>query len=58
MNKIYKTLYSRDNLGNIRVWWCEQENEKYRMCSGIKDSENIVKSEWTICEGKNTGNKG
>jgi len=41
----YPTLYSRDTIGNIRVWWMERDGFHYRTASGIKDGE-IVHSEW------------
>jgi len=56
MNKQYKKLYSRDVLGNVRVWWVEQKNEQYRVCSGI-DGGQIVVSDYTTCEVKNLGKK-
>lgn len=52
--KIYKKLYCRDTIGNIRIWWMEQEGNKYRMCSGIENGQ-IVQSLWTNVEGKNLG---
>ena len=48
MIKKYDILYSRDNLNNIRTWQVEQEANKYRVKSGIKDSENLVVNEWTV----------
>jgi DNA ligase-1 len=54
--KTYDTIYSRDNSGNVRIWWIEQENENYRMCSGIQNGE-IVRSDWTLAEAKNVGKK-
>ncbi len=54
MIKTYPTLYSRDSIGNIRIWWIEQSGNKYQMNSGIKDGQ-IVTSEYTTCEGKNLG---
>jgi len=55
MNKIYKQLYSRDNTENVRVWWMEQEDNKYRMCSGLHNGGKIVQSNWTVVEEKNIG---
>ena len=52
----YDTLYSRDTKNNIRIWYQEQDENKYRTVSGIKDG-NCVTSEFTICEGKNSGKK-
>jgi ATP-dependent DNA ligase len=54
VKRSHPKLYSRDSNGNIRVWWIDQENEKYRACSGV-DGGKIVENEWTIAEGKNIG---
>ena len=48
MNKTFETLYSRDNLNNIREWTVEQQGNKYRVKSGIKDSDNQVVNAWTV----------
>lgn len=53
----YPTLYTKDSLGNIRTWKMEQNGDAYRTHSGLKDSDNIVISEWTVTEPKNTGKK-
>lgn len=52
--KSYNKLYCRDNKDKVRVWWCDQEGNKYRMCSGV-DGGAIVESNWTVVEGKNVG---
>lgn len=54
MNKVYPTLYSRDTLGRIRVWWMEQNDNKYRTYSGLQNGQ-IVISEYTTVESKNSG---
>jgi DNA ligase 1 len=54
--KTYNKLYSKDSSGNVRVWWMEQENDKYRANSGVVDGA-IVTSAWTTCKPKNTGKK-
>ncbi len=56
MIKEYPTLFTRDTLGNVRVWYMEQNGNKYRMVSGLADGQKVT-SEWTIVEGKNTGKK-
>lgn len=56
MIKEYPTLFTRDTLGNVRVWYMEQNGNKYRMVSGLADGQKVT-SEWTIAEGKNTGKK-
>jgi len=52
----YPTLYSRDSLKNIRLWYMEQQDEKYHTVSGIIDGE-LVTSAWTIAKSKNAGKK-
>lgn len=54
--KKYPVLYTRDSLGNVRVWHMEQDQEKYRTVSGLKDGEKVV-SDWTIAKPKNKGKK-
>jgi ATP-dependent DNA ligase len=56
MNKQYNTLYSRDSLGNIRIWKMEQNGSKYRTIAGLQNGEQVI-SEWTVAEGKNHGKK-
>jgi ATP-dependent DNA ligase len=56
MNKTYDTIYSKDSLGNIRIWYMKQQDAKYCTISGLKDGEKVT-SEWTLVEGKNTGKK-
>lgn len=56
MNKNYETLYSRDSLGNIRIWKMEQNGSKYRTVAGLQNGEQVT-SEWTVAEGKNRGKK-
>lgn len=51
-----RTLYSRREDGKIQIWEKEIEEGKHRTHSGIKGGE-IVTSEWTVCEPKNTGRK-
>lgn len=50
------TIYSRDRLGHVRIWYMEQSDNKYRTVAGIQDGE-LVASEWTIAYGKNVGKK-
>jgi len=49
-----KTLYKRDNLGNIREWFIETEADKYRTVTGIMNGAKVT-SGWTVCEAKNVG---
>jgi len=56
MNKVFSTLYTRDSLGNVRIWYMEQQDNKYRAVSGIQDGEKVT-SEWTVASAKNEGKK-
>lgn len=53
MNK-YDTLYHVDENENIRVWWMEQDGDKYRTVSGIEGGQ-LVTSEWKVAKPKNVG---
>lgn len=52
----YSNLYTRDSLGNVRVWYMEQEGDKYRTTSGLLDGEKVT-SEWTVAKPKNVGKR-
>lgn len=54
MNKTFDILFSKDTLGNIRVWSMEQNGDKYRTISGQRDSVRVT-SEWSHAEAKNVG---
>jgi len=54
MNKTYPTLYTKDTLGNTRIWYMEQSGNKYRTVAGLEDGEKVV-SDWSHAEGKNVG---
>lgn len=56
MNMKYPNLYTRDSLGNVRVWYMEQEGDKYRTISGLLEGEKVT-SEWTVAKPKNIGKK-
>ena len=56
MNKAFETLYSRDTIGNIRIWRMEQQYNKYRVIAGLQDGEKVT-SEWTVTLSKNEGKK-
>ena len=53
MNK-YDTLYHIDENENVRVWWMEQDGDKYRTVSGIEGGQ-LVTSEWKVAKPKNIG---
>lgn len=52
----YSELYTRDSLGNVRVWYMEQDGDKYRTISGLVEGEKVT-SEWTVAKPKNKGKK-
>jgi DNA ligase-1 len=54
--KTYPELYTRDSLGKVRVWYMEQDSDRYRTVSGVQDGE-LVSSEWTVAKPKNVGKK-
>jgi len=54
MNKTFDTIYTKDTLGNIRIWYMEQNGNKYRTISGLSDGEKVT-SEWSHAEAKNVG---
>lgn len=54
--KTFPTLYTRDSLGNVRIWHMQQHGDKYRAISGLKDGEKVT-SEWTVAFAKNEGKK-
>lgn len=47
-------LYTEDTLGNTRIWYMEQNGNKYRTVSGLENGEKVV-SDWSHAEGKNIG---
>jgi len=56
MNKTFPKLYTRDTLGNVRLWYMEQQDDKYRTVSGMVDGEKVT-SDWTVASVKNEGKK-
>jgi len=49
-------LFARTNTGAIQTWTIEVDGNKYRTHYGQIDGA-IQTTEWTVCEGKNTGKK-
>jgi len=49
-------LFARTNTGAIQTWTIEVDGNKYRTHYGQIDGA-IQITEWTLCEGKNTGKK-
>lgn len=54
MIKKYDTLYQVDSNENTRVWWMEQNGDKYRAVSGVSGGK-MVTSEWKLAKPKNIG---
>jgi ATP-dependent DNA ligase len=50
----YETLYTKDSLGNTRIWYMIQDGEEYQTVSGILNG-NLVTSSATVAKAKNTG---
>ena len=51
---VHPKLYSLDSKNKLRVYYIEQEEDQYRMVSGI-DGGAEVRSKWTIAKPKNVG---
>ena len=56
-NEIYSVLYSQDTNGRVRIWFMEQNGNKYRTHSGVEGSDKIVISDWSSADPKNVGKK-
>ena len=54
MKKTWPTLYLRDNLDRVRVWYIKQNGADYSVCSGLKDGQH-TETDPTTCKGKNIG---
>jgi DNA ligase 1 len=54
--KVYDSLYTKDSLGNTRVWFIEQKGDKYRTIAGLVDGQKVT-SEYSTAEPKNVGKK-
>lgn len=54
MNLIYKEIYKTDSKGKTRVWFAEQNDDKYRMHDGVLGGK-IKCSEWKLAEPTNVG---
>ena len=50
----YYSLYKKDTTGKIRIWYMEQDDDKYRTVSGLVNGK-LVYSEWTIALPKCVG---
>jgi ATP-dependent DNA ligase len=54
MMKTWDKLYNLDSKGKMRVWFVEQESEKYRVVSGIVDGK-LTTTKWKVAKAKNVG---
>lgn len=54
MNKIYDRIFKIDSKGKTRIWYMEQEYDKYRTWDGT-DGGKIKCSEWRLAEPTNVG---
>lgn len=52
--KIYPAIFKLDTKGKTRIWYMQQDGERYRTYAGI-DGGNLVESEWTRAEPTNVG---
>jgi ATP-dependent DNA ligase len=50
----YYEMYKVDSTGKVRVFFIEQDGEKYRMVSGVNGGA-LVRSNWTVAIPKNLG---
>lgn len=54
MNKIYDRIFKIDSKGKTRIWYMEQEYDKYRTWDGTEGGK-IKCSEWRLAEPTNIG---
>lgn len=50
----HPTLYTKDEHGNVRIWYMETEGHLYRTVSGVEGGS-MVKSGWVTARAKNVG---
>jgi hypothetical protein len=53
----HPTLYKKSSLNQVCIWFMESQDDKYRTTSGVQNSENLITTEWTTAEPKNSGKK-
>lgn len=51
---ILPTIYKRTSTGKVQEWTIEVSENKFRTIAGQLGGK-LVTSEWTVCQGKNTG---
>ena len=54
MQRIHDTIFKLDSKKKTRIWFMEQEDNKYRTTSGLADGKQTTTA-WTIVGGKNLG---
>lgn len=54
MDKIYDTIYKIDSKGKTRIWYMEQQNDRYRTWDGTQGGK-IKSSEWRVAIPTNLG---
>lgn len=54
MQKTFPEIYKRDSKGKIRVWFMEQNGDKYRTFDGLKDGT-VKASGWKTAKPTNVG---
>ena len=54
MQKTFNPLYKRDSKGKVRVWYMEQDGDKYRTFDGIQDGT-VKSSAWRTAKPTNVG---
>lgn len=52
--KTYPTLYKKDSKGKIRIWYIEQDNDKYRVVAGLQNGKQVTNA-WTTAQPTNVG---
>lgn len=54
MNRTFQALYKRDSKGKVRIWFMEQDGDKYRTFDGI-DGGTVKSSAWRVAKPTNVG---
>jgi len=54
MQKVYHEIYKVDSKGKVRVWYMEQDSDRYRTWDGTQLGK-IKSSEWRVAEPTNVG---
>lgn len=54
MQQTFPEIYKRDSKGKLRVWFMEQDGDRYRTFDGLKDGT-VKSSEWRVAQPTNVG---